>query len=87
MRHSRGSVMLLAAGMCGSHRRTKIGVLIDYTAWLAGWGITPHESAMKRFTLKMTPAQAKELKNKLASAEELKEARRAVYLAEKASPG
>jgi hypothetical protein len=35
----------------------------------------------------MTPAQAKELKNKLARAEELKEARRAVYLAEKASPG
>lgn len=31
---ARGSVMKLAAEMCGSTARTKVAVLRDYTAWL-----------------------------------------------------
>lgn len=34
LRFSRGSVMLLAARECGSTKRTKCAVLIDYVLWL-----------------------------------------------------
>lgn len=34
MRHSGGSVMLLAKQYCGSPKQTKRGVLRDYTKWL-----------------------------------------------------
>lgn len=37
--HSRGSVMQLAAGYCGSGKRTKAGVWVDYVVWLAGYGL------------------------------------------------
>ncbi len=30
---NRGSVMLIARGMCGSAKRTKKGVLADYVKW------------------------------------------------------
>lgn len=34
LRHSRGSVMLVAKRHCGSARRTKKGVLRDYVEWI-----------------------------------------------------
>lgn len=34
LKMSNGSVMLLAKEYCGSSKRTKRGVLIDYIAWL-----------------------------------------------------
>lgn len=47
---SRGSVMTVARGMCGSSKRTKKGVLRDYVAWVQREldpGFTPRESVAK----------------------------------------
>ncbi len=63
LRHSRGSTMLEAAHMCGSSKRTKAGVWIDYVAWLASYGILPHGT--ERTSEKLSDAQKRELKRKL----------------------
>ena len=36
-RFNNGSVMRLAANMCGSKHHTKVAVLRDYVAWLTKW--------------------------------------------------
>jgi hypothetical protein len=87
LRHSRGSTMLLAAEHCASRKRTKSGVLVDYTIWLAGYGVTPAETALNRLRMKLSPAQFRELDNGLATAAALRKARRAAYLARQTSPG
>lgn len=54
LKMSRGSVMNLAKKYCGSSKRTKRGVLIDYVAYLnkviPGWDVpmTIHEAMAKQ---------------------------------------
>lgn len=53
MKMSRGSTMQVAAGVCGSKRRTKKGVLKDYVAWMSATypNYTPAPSVVKALSV------------------------------------
>ena len=77
LRHSRGSVMLLTRDICGSNRRTKKGVLVDYTIWLAGYGLGPTEDSIQRLADVLSETERNRLVKGREYAQKLAEARRA----------
>lgn len=52
LKHSQGSIMNLAKAYCGSPKRTKKGVLLDYTEWLKAEmpGYEPNPSVARALT-------------------------------------
>jgi hypothetical protein len=72
--HSRGSIMNLAKQYCGSSKRTKAGVYVDYAIWLAGYGLTP--PGIDRIQGHLSEAQRTELRRGVERARKLASTRK-----------
>ena len=62
-------MMNLAKDYCGSPKRTKAGVYVDYAIWLAGYGLTP--PGIDRIKEHLSTAQRRELEIGLRKARKL----------------
>lgn len=68
---NKGSIMQLAAAQCASTQRTKAGVLVDYTIFLAGFGIEPDPKSIERVRGSINKSQRTALDRGLRKAREI----------------